>query len=289
MPQFVRLVNVDTRPFDFHARNAKRVVPVGGETIVPWDLAITLFGDPFSVDEPRSPERTMALKRCRAVWGYMDGLESMEEFEARRTHVEVWDIETSPFQRIHMLIEDPEGMLSAEYAPDNGEQDMVAMLTQRMAVMQAQIERLINSQAGAALPSSQTVIPSNDAAPIQLPGTMSQQELAEQAERARVMAQFGGVPMPDDTAAPVQVVEVHAAATGELANAPMENMSPEQRAIAGQLAMAQAAERAAQTLQSLKQSDALGIQDEPPAVATVDGPTPPAASRLAPRPASMAS
>lgn len=286
-PQFVKIANADVRPFDFHHRNIKRIVKPGADTIVPWDLAVTLLGDPFLVDEPRNPARTLGLKHARSVWGYMDGMETMEEFDARRLHLEVWDIETSPNQRIHMLVEDPDGMMTGDYAPDNGEQDQMSMLMQRMAVMQQMIDRLINTQSAPQLPNTQTVIPSNDAGPQPLP--LTPLDIAAQQEHARTMAQFAaaGITAPDDTAAPIQVVETHGVSTEQaLALAAEQQMTPQQKADAAALAIAKGAEQAAQTLAALRAQEATDstIGAAPPA--TVDGPSP---ARMAPRPARQAS
>jgi len=170
VPQFVRLVNTDDRPFDFHHNNIKKIVPGGGDTIVPWDIACTLFGNPTLVDTTRDPARALSLKQARGNFNYMLGMETDESFDARRPHVEVWDVEQSPMQRIYMLIEDPEGTReNVGLTSLQGKSD-IEILQNQVAVLTQHLARLTEMQSRPTMesrPDGQTVIPSNDTAPPQ--------------------------------------------------------------------------------------------------------------------------
>lgn len=204
MPQYVRLLNTDPTPFRFHHNNIKRSVPPGGDVIVPWDLATTLFGDPFLIDGERDKERTRSLKRARGVFNYELGMESDEAFDARRPHIEVWDIETSPAERIYMLIEDPEGYysdlaISEANAATGGREDEITMLNARISALTQQMSRMMNVLAGAPqMPQGQTVIPSSDTGP-----TLTQEQEAAALTNAQA---FGTVQIPDENAAPEPIV-----------------------------------------------------------------------------------
>lgn len=167
MPMFVRLVNMDAKPFDFHHANVKRIVPPGGDTIVPWELAITLFGDPTVVDTPRAKDRQRSIQQCRSNFGYMDGGETAEAFDERRPHIEVWDIETSPPERLHMLIEDPEGLLgNPEALLGGGQGDVMEQMSRQIAALTRMVEQMAGANLAAQIvnrPDGQTVIPSTDA------------------------------------------------------------------------------------------------------------------------------
>lgn len=118
--QFVRLVNKGDSDFDFHQSNQKRILPSGAEIMVPWDLACSLFGDPTTVDTPQDQARTRALKQSRGLYGYEMGNMTNEEWEAKRPHVETYDVETG--NRVYMVLEDPDGKYAGNLpgGPDMG-------------------------------------------------------------------------------------------------------------------------------------------------------------------------
>lgn len=164
MPDFVRVVNTDVKPFFYHHKDAKKSIPAGRESMMPWPLAVTLFGDPFAIDAEKKPDRKDSLRRARAVFNYELGMESDEAFMARIPKFEVYDTETN--QRIYMLIEDPDGEHADEYVPmDIESNDTVGLLTQQIKMMQEQIGKLIAMQTNQApaMASGQTSTPSGDA------------------------------------------------------------------------------------------------------------------------------
>ncbi len=145
MPQYVRFINQDYRPFDFHHQNAKRIVPPGGDAIVPWDLAVTLFGHPRLPNSAPRYERTKAYERIRARHNFSSGLQQEDEWEAIRPHVDVYDLEDNT--QIVMLIDDPEGVRQPDSVPTASPAATdVSVLQQQIAALTQQVTTLINRQ-----------------------------------------------------------------------------------------------------------------------------------------------
>lgn len=169
--QFVRLVNQDHRPFDFHQMNKKRILQPGDEVMVPWDIATTLFGDPSTTDTPLDQARTRVHKQARGQFGYEDGGMTNEEWEAKRPKIEVYDVETG--QRIYMVIEDPDGAkFSGVPAPDELATN-AAGLQDQIARLERQVQQLVQLQlqnAPASQPQGASPLPSQDAPEVPLTG-----------------------------------------------------------------------------------------------------------------------
>jgi hypothetical protein len=163
--QFVRLVNKDKRPFDFHQSNQKRVLKPGAEVMVPWDVATSLFGDPASVDTTTDQARTRALKQSRGQYGYVLGGMTTEEWEDLRPKVEVYDVESG--DRIYMVLEDPDGTryggttpaLSADSLTSRALEDQVATLTKQLETMM----QILTQQQANTPPDGQSALASRDA------------------------------------------------------------------------------------------------------------------------------
>lgn len=163
MPDFVRVVNKDDAPFRYHHLNVKKVIKPLGETMMPWDLACTLFGDPFAVNEPKKPDRTASIARCRSNFNYELGMETMDAFNQRRPHLECYDMETQ--QRIYMLLEDPDGEHTAEFVPPDADSlDQIGLLQRQVQTLTDQLGILISQRTGQApeTPTGQTVTASTD-------------------------------------------------------------------------------------------------------------------------------
>lgn len=146
MARFVKLVNKGTRPFDFHESNRKRVIPPGADAIVEWHLACTLFGDPSVVDMPRNPERTKTFKKTRSLFGYKEGIDNTETWDARRPKVEVWDLETNT--RVYMILDDPEGLVRNELDVHEGASETENLQRQILALSQQVTALLAREQRG---------------------------------------------------------------------------------------------------------------------------------------------
>ncbi len=201
--QFVRLVNKDKRSFDFHQSNQKRIIPKGGELMVPWDVAVSLFGDPSSVDTSRDGARTRAWKQSRGQFGYMDGGMTLEEWETIRPKIEVYDVETG--DRIFMVIEDPEG-IRVDGNPSMAQASIdTADLKEAIAQQQKQIELLttmLMQQQQATAPQGQSVVASQDAAGDGgTPGTQAPLPSAEAGEDTPQAVPTGGAGTPPVTPA----------------------------------------------------------------------------------------
>lgn len=160
MPQFAKLHNHGSIEFDFHYHNEKRIIKPGGDAIVPWDLATTLFGDPGEADLPRDARRTATYRRIRNLYGYLEGMETSESWEARRPKIHVYDLETS--ERIYMTIEDPQG-LHAYNAPVEGQSEIEMLTRQIQSLTQTVNALLAKTTSETAEASGDTVIPSTDA------------------------------------------------------------------------------------------------------------------------------
>lgn len=160
MPQFVRIVNTDDRPFDYHYRNQKHVVSPRADTVVPWDCACSLFGDPAIVDTPRNKDRTRVYKQVRGLYNYEDGTERVEDWEARRPHIEVYDLDTN--ERIYMVIDDPKGLMSN---PDLGAKSStdVEFLTRQIQQLTSLVMSMQAQDQARQRIAGQTIVPSDDA------------------------------------------------------------------------------------------------------------------------------
>lgn len=145
MPGFVRVTNNDTIPFTYHSDNVKKRIPPGQDAAMPWALACSLFGDPFLRDEPKKPDRTIALALARGNFNYELGMETIEHFMARLPNLSIHDMETG--QPIHMLLFDPDGEHTDDFiAPDADATDSVTLLQQQLAMVQQQLSQLLAAQ-----------------------------------------------------------------------------------------------------------------------------------------------
>lgn len=166
MPEYVRLVNKSDKPFDFHQNNKKRVIAPRGDTIVPFHVATTLFGDPGIRDEAPRNERTNQYNKVRSYFGYCLGMMSDDEWEARRPQIEVWDLETD--SRVFMIFDDPTGELGSGISlTSTPQEDQIAALTATLARQQQLLEALLAERASTApTPAASTtealITPSTD-------------------------------------------------------------------------------------------------------------------------------
>lgn len=140
MPQFVKFTNEGDRPFDFHHQNKKRVIGPGEDAIVPWDLACSLFGDPYTLDDGKKNDRQRTIKSVRGNFGYQSGMMTEDEWDAIRPHVAVYDLETQ--SRIYMILEDPDGLKSLPDVEVIEANDQVAYLQRQLAQVQATLATL---------------------------------------------------------------------------------------------------------------------------------------------------
>lgn len=169
MPDFVKLVNTDYRPFDFHQNNVKRIVAPGEDVIVPWPIACTLLGNPRIPDIPPANERTRAYEKIRARHNYSAGLQTEDEWATIKPSIEVYDIENN--QRIFMLIEDPAGEHMESAPTPSAKQTDAAALQRQIEVLTAQVTKLVAQsqsapeQPGAGNTASPTAVQDGPGAP----------------------------------------------------------------------------------------------------------------------------
>lgn len=163
MPQFVNLVNKGNSPFDFHHQNKKKIIQPGGNAIVPWDIATTLFGDPFVLDDGKKNDRTRTYKHVLGLFGYQNGMMTQEEWEFIRPKIEVYDLETQ--ERVYMLLEDPEGLHSLPQEKPTEDSSAIAFLQRQLSQTQAQLATLLEMAQQGALGQAvgQVATPSEDA------------------------------------------------------------------------------------------------------------------------------
>lgn len=146
MPDFVRITNVDHKPFDFHQSNQKRILPPGGDAIIPWHLAAALFGNPSLLNVPPMNDRQTQYQKVRSLYGFSQGLRTEEDWLDMKPYVVVTDLETS--EEITMLMDDPEGkLLHKAPAPPTAANDVMA-LQQQIASLQAQMQAFISQATG---------------------------------------------------------------------------------------------------------------------------------------------
>lgn len=166
MPEFVRITNVDQKPFDFHQNNQKRIIPPGGDVIVPWHLAAALFGNPALLNIPPENARQKQYTKVRALYGFAAGLLTEDQWLAMKPNVRVTDLETS--EEITMLMDDPDGKLLHKAPAQPTAPNEVAALQAQIASLQAQMQAFINQATGpqeAAAGSTSSPTATTDAPP----------------------------------------------------------------------------------------------------------------------------
>lgn len=181
--QFIRMVNTGTTPYDYHHHAIKQIIQPGGDRIVPWDLACSLFGDPTTMDIGQDRARTRSWKQAAGIHNYHLGYTSDEQWEAIRPKVECYDLETG--QRVYMVLDDRDGKLTGENpggqaTPGNE----LEMLQRQMALMAQQIAKLTANQvqAPADATTSTGPITSEDAPNMEpVPSALDLAELTRQA------------------------------------------------------------------------------------------------------------
>jgi hypothetical protein len=155
MPDFVKLVNKSNQPFDFHQKNVKRIVEPGGDAIVPWDMACTLFGNPAVRNIAPANERTKMYEKLRARHNFSVGLQTAETWEEIRPRCMVYDLETD--SEIVMLLDDPLG----QHAPDAARRQQSTNQNSDVTGMQRQIDALTKQITR--LVSQSTAVPAESA------------------------------------------------------------------------------------------------------------------------------
>lgn len=148
MPDFVRLTNNGRKPFDFHQNNVKQIIPPGGDKIVPWSMATSLFGNPGVINVPPENARRSIFNKVRARLNYQLGLMTDEQWDEVKPNVVVTDLDSG--ERVYMILDDPEGehLADATPVPTNAQSD-VQLLQNQVAALTAQIGQLINAQMAA--------------------------------------------------------------------------------------------------------------------------------------------
>lgn len=142
--QFVRMVNAGTETYDFHHENQKRWLKAGEEAMVPWHVACSLFGDPYTVDTPQDQARTRVWKQAISAHNFMDGHTTTAEWEHFRPKIEVFDVETGA--RIHMVYEDFDGTKNSGALPASNAQLNNVVLQQQIENLTKQVESLASLQ-----------------------------------------------------------------------------------------------------------------------------------------------
>lgn len=125
--ELVKLTNVGKTEILFNG-NEKVVLKAGATKIVPWEFACNWLGDPALSGD----DRALRYGYARLTWGYADGLDTAEDWEAKRPSVEVSDLETG--DQIHMVLDDPTGQISF-----NGFGGLMAVDTDDTAILRAQL------------------------------------------------------------------------------------------------------------------------------------------------------
>lgn len=162
--QFVRLINQDHKPYDFHTQGKKRILQPGEEAMVPWDLACSLFGDPTLTDSVKEQARSRTWRQVAAIHNYEEGTQTAGDW--RPPNIVVFDVETG--QRVYMLLEDQDGSKGGYtgVTHETNDQSNVAALTARVSdlerLLAKSVEALIAMQQASPL-TGQVVVASADA------------------------------------------------------------------------------------------------------------------------------
>tara|TARA_R110000772_G_scaffold36981_1_gene88094 strand:+ start:966 stop:1613 length:648 start_codon:yes stop_codon:yes gene_type:complete len=162
MPEFVKMVNKSDREFKYEQRNVRKTIAPGGDSIVPWHLAATLFGSPGVQNVGNNKYRDVALKKKRAFNGFQEGFQTIEQWDAERPEIAVIDIETN--ERIYMLIDDPEGVHMGTGPVPTDKTDAEA-LQRQISTLQNEMQRLmlrIQAPQNAAVGDTSSVTPTTD-------------------------------------------------------------------------------------------------------------------------------
>lgn len=174
MPDFVKIINKNDKPFDFHQNNRKRVLQPGEDAIIPWGLACSLFGHPSTLNVHPRNERDKLYQKVRSRFNYTLGMvppEAHEQgirnpedwWEVIRPRIDVYDIENN--ERVWMVIDDPTGEhMSQPPKSVSGSAD-IAMLMQQIQVLTNQVHKLTQQQQAQPGPSSagtQSPVPTAD-------------------------------------------------------------------------------------------------------------------------------
>lgn len=213
--QFVRLVNKGDTPYDFHMQQRKRVIEPGQDAMVPWDVACSLFGDPFVMDSPTDMARQRAWKQSATAHNWHEGAKPNEygpEFNQTwddiKPKVEVYDVETG--NRVYMVLEDPDGSQTLGNVEDNDtiNSNVLMGLIRQQQEQIANLTLLITT--GGQVVQGQQVVTSQDAGPVNEQGTPvnppegePDPSLAFGGPILPVMRQDGPPPQTGSTPAPV--------------------------------------------------------------------------------------
>lgn len=134
MLEYVKMVNVGTKPFDFHQNNQRRVIQPGADTIVPWGLVVTLFGHPNVPNTPPRNERDKLYAKIRGRFNFQLGFMTEDDWEAIRPKVEFYDVESG--NRIYTVFDDP--------YMEHGRQELMREEPTTMDALNARIAELTN-------------------------------------------------------------------------------------------------------------------------------------------------
>lgn len=155
MPEFVKIINKNTKPFDFHQNNRKRVLQPGEDAIIPWGLACSLFGHPSTLNVHPQNERDKLYNKVRARFNHTLGMvppEAMEQgirdseqwWEIIRPRIEIFDIENN--EQIWMVIDDPDGQHMSQPPKQTAGSEDIAVLMNHIQSLTAQVHKLTQQQ-----------------------------------------------------------------------------------------------------------------------------------------------
>lgn len=164
MPDFVKIINKNTKPFDFHQNNRKRVLQPGEDAIIPWGLACSLFGHPSTLNVHPRNERQKLYEKVRGRFNYTLGIvppealdngitNSEEWWEVIRPKIDVFDIENN--EQIFMVIDDPNGDHMSQPPQQSAGSTDIEILMQQIQTLTNQVHKLTAAQQSE-MPSAST-------------------------------------------------------------------------------------------------------------------------------------
>lgn len=131
-----RAVNNGDKPFKDACDSQVYLIPPHSESLIPFDAAVLWFGNPDTIDiDARRRDRTDEYMRVRVRYG-------IYEHEARLGELPQVEVYTLEGNKIHMVKDDPEGILNNPIVSDDS---TLRSVQQQLLVMQAQQQQLLDA------------------------------------------------------------------------------------------------------------------------------------------------
>lgn len=134
--RIVRAVNPSDKPFKDMCDSQPYLIPAGSESLIPYEAAVLWFGNPDTIDiDARRRDRTDEYMRVRVRYGVYEHEHLIGQIPA----IEIFTLEGD---KIHMVKDDPEGILNNPVVSDD---TTLRSVQQQLLAMQAQQQQLLDA------------------------------------------------------------------------------------------------------------------------------------------------